>query len=157
MHRIFTRRRTGIASLGAAGLVTAALAGVLGAGAAQADPASGGNVAGDGSSRAAAPAAIAAPFDDPRFAVVSPNGTLVRGRNAVSAFRLAAGNYEVIFDRDIRNCAFVGTAGSTGGGNPQGGQIAVAQRSGNVNGVYVDTRDSQGFTIDRGFHLVVVC
>jgi hypothetical protein len=74
-------------------------------------------------------------------------------RNAVSATRLATGNYEVVFDRDIRGCAYLATAGKPGGGNPTSGQIAVAQRNGNPNAVYVDTRDSA----DRFFRLAVVC
>lgn len=103
-------------------------------------------------------AAAAAPLEAPRFAVVqSIQPNLVRGRNALSATRLAAGNYEVVFDRDIRGCAYVGSAGNPGGGNPTTGQIAVAQRAGNANAVYVDTRDSAGNSADRFFHLIVVC
>ena len=75
----------------------------------------------------------------------------------MSATRLAPGNYEVVFDRDIRGCAYLATAGNPGGGNPTSGQIAVAQRNGNPNAVYVDTRDSAGTSGDQFFHLAVVC
>jgi hypothetical protein len=39
------------------------------------------------------------------FAVVNADGTLARGRSAVSAARLGTGQYEVVFRRDVRKCA----------------------------------------------------
>ena len=146
-----TRRR--LCLIATAALSTIAIGG-LGS-AARADNPASGNVP-DG--QPARVAAAVAPLDDTRFAVVQPSlPNLVRGKNVVSARRLAEGNYEVIFDRDVRGCAFVGTSGNAAGGNPVAAEIAVAQRGGNPNGVYVDTRDGEGFTADRSFHLVVVC
>lgn len=91
----------------------------------------------------------------PLFAVVSSDGTLSRG-NAVSARKFGDGGYEVIFNRDVTPCAFIATIGQPGAGSSSG-QISVASRAGNANGVFVQTRDSAGIAADRPFHLVVVC
>lgn len=144
-----------------AGFLSAAALAVMGPATAQAGSQAGS--ASDGNAPRVQPTnapvtAAAAPLEAARFAVVqSLPPVLVRGKNALSATRLAAGNYEVVFDRDIRGCAYVGSAGNPGGGNPTSGQIAVAQRNGNANAVYVDTRDSAGNSVDRFFHLIVVC
>ncbi|MBV9142642.1 MAG: hypothetical protein JO115_17305 [Pseudonocardiales bacterium] len=92
------------------------------------------------------------------FAVVNPNGTLAKGFGAVSSKKLATGEYEVIFNRKVRNCAYVATIGLAGsvGASPSG-EIAVVGRASNVNGVFVQTFTSAGVTADRGFHLAVHC
>lgn len=48
---------------------------------------------------------------DCRFAVVDRAGVVARGKGVVSAARLAPGQYEVIFNRSVRNCAYVATVG----------------------------------------------
>lgn len=92
------------------------------------------------------------------FAVVNSDGTLVRRCGAVSSTRIAGGQYEVIFNRNVRACAYVATiglSGSVGASDP--GEITVVGRNSNVSGVFLTTHDSSGTRADRGFHLTVHC
>lgn|SRR5215207_3109166 len=92
------------------------------------------------------------------FAVVDSNGTLARGTGAVSAKRLDAGKYEVIFDRNVRTCGYTATIGLSGAsGSSPPGEITTVGRVNNVNGVYVATYNSSGSPSSRGFHLQVAC
>lgn len=94
-------------------------------------------------------------------AVVDRDGNLVRGLHAVSASRAPAGStgwYEVIFDRNVRKCCYVATIGLPGNvGVEEEGEITVAGRFNNQNGVFITTHDSNGNYADRSFHLVVIC
>lgn len=92
------------------------------------------------------------------WAVVNEDGGLHRAFHAVSSTNLAVGQYEVIFDRDVRGCAFVasiGLSGSSGASNP--GEVTVVGRATDPNGVFVTTHDSAGTLANRGFHLQVMC
>jgi hypothetical protein len=92
-----------------------------------------------------------------RFAVVTGGGQLVRGRNAQAA-RTGAGRYQVIFDTDIRSCAYFATvADASASGPPQNSHISVASLASNVNGVAVRVENNAGAEVDRPFHLVVFC
>jgi hypothetical protein len=90
-------------------------------------------------------------------AVVNTNGTLARGLNATHSsylgFNNDGGEYQVFFNRKVNRCAFVATLGNSGAGIPPNGHIAVANRSGHKNGVFVQ----EGEGVVGGFHLVVVC
>lgn len=90
-------------------------------------------------------------------AVVNASGSLARSQGTTSAGRVGAGQYEVIFNQDVTNCTYGATIGSATAELPDSGEILVARRTGNVNGVSVGTRDSSGVASDRPFHLVVVC
>jgi hypothetical protein len=92
-----------------------------------------------------------------RQAVVTANGVLQRGRGVSSVARAGQGNYQVIFDRDVRNCAYIATLGSPGVEDPTVGQVSVSGLSSNVNGVFVKTTNSSGGELDRAFHLIVSC
>jgi hypothetical protein len=91
------------------------------------------------------------------WAVMNASGSISRGAGTVSAGRLGAGTYEVIFNQNVTNCAFAGSVGGAADdpGNP--GAVATARRTGNANGVRVETRNLAGALTDRGFHLLVVC
>ena len=93
------------------------------------------------------------------FAVVAADGTLARGSSSVvSSAPLFAGAYEVIFNKDVSGCAFVATIGTTiNGGVATPGEISVAGRTGNVDGVFVSTQDSAGANANNSFHLSVSC
>jgi ABC-type antimicrobial peptide transport system permease subunit len=92
------------------------------------------------------------------WAVVNSDGTLARDRGAVSSQRFTNGEYEVIFSRNVRNCAYVATIGLSGSfGISPPGEITVVGRFGNRRGVYVTTHDSTGAFADRSFHLQVSC
>lgn len=91
-------------------------------------------------------------------AVVDSDGTFVRGSGVLSAANLNSGSYEVIFRRNVRACTYVATIGipgSTGAAFP--GEINVAGRATDPNGVFVDTQDSAGNDENHPFHLIVFC
>ena len=92
-----------------------------------------------------------------RFAVVTGAGVAARGRGVSSAARTGAGRYQVIFDRDVRNCAYLATLGDVGAAAPPTGEITTSSLSTNVNGVSIRTEASDGAAADRPFHLVVSC
>lgn len=93
-------------------------------------------------------------------AVVSAEGTLIRGKHVISTSKvdIPDGAYEVIFDRDVRNGTYVATIGKTDAvGVEPSGEITVAGRFSDPRGVFVATNDSSGNFSDRSFHLIVVC
>jgi hypothetical protein len=94
-----------------------------------------------------------------RFAVVNAGGQAVRGRDVSSAARTSEGRYQVIFNGDVRNCAYFATIGDTSASAPpQNAQISVSSLSSNVNGVAVRTENgANGNELDRSFHLIVMC
>ena len=92
-----------------------------------------------------------------RQAVVGGNGVLFRGRGVASANRTAVGRYQVIFDRDVRGCAYFASIGDAGGAPPPAGLVETAALGSNVNGVSLRTQNSNGSPSDRQFHLMVSC
>jgi hypothetical protein len=94
-----------------------------------------------------------------RFAVVNAGGGVVRGRSVSSSARIGPGRYQVIFDADVRNCAYFATVGDpTAAGPPPNNGISVASLPSNVNGVTILT-DAGGNNQpeNRPFHLIVSC
>jgi hypothetical protein len=91
------------------------------------------------------------------FAVVSSAGIVARSRGLSSATRTGTGRYQVIFNRDVRSCAYVSTQGSVGAVVPPSGMITVASLASNVNGVEVHTFSGNGNFANRSFHLLVNC
>ena len=92
-----------------------------------------------------------------RHGVISNTGALVRGRGITSASKTGDGQYQAIFDIDVRNCTYFATLGDESASGPGTGQIAVTSAASNVNGVRVVTRNSTGELADRSFHLIVSC
>ena len=92
-----------------------------------------------------------------RWAVVNASGQLVRGRNVTSVARTSSGRYQVIFDRDLRPCAYLATLGDTSAATPPSGQIGTSSLASNVNGIAVRTTSADGTAADRPFHLIVPC
>jgi hypothetical protein len=92
-----------------------------------------------------------------RHAVISDVGATVRGRGVASSAQTGAGQYQVIFDRDVRQCTYFATLGDESASGPGTGQIAVTSAATSVNGVRVVTRDSAGTQANRSFHLLVSC
>ena len=93
----------------------------------------------------------------PRFAVVTGAGVVARSRGANSITRTSAGRYQVIFDRNVRNCAYFATIGDAGAAAVPSGEIATHALNTNVNGVVVATDNDKGMAADRPFHLIVPC
>jgi hypothetical protein len=94
-----------------------------------------------------------------RYAVVNAGGQLARGRDVSSVARTGDGRYQVIFNADVRGCAYFATVGSeTAAGPPQNSQISVGSLASNVNGVAVLTENgNNGTQANRPFHLIVMC
>lgn len=92
-----------------------------------------------------------------RYAVVAQDGTLARGRNAFGSAQVSGGTYEVFFDRDVTNCAYEATIGTTSIGDEPAGSITVASRFGQPTAVWVDTSNVDGSDGLRAFQLEVIC
>jgi hypothetical protein len=98
------------------------------------------------------------PLKKQLWAVVNRNGRVARGQGALDANRLGRGAYEVLFDRNVRRCAYTATIGLSGSeGFEAPGEITVVGRVGTPNGVFITTHNSSGRLANRGFHLVVNC
>jgi xanthine dehydrogenase molybdopterin-binding subunit B len=92
------------------------------------------------------------------WAVVNRNGTLARGQGALDANAFGGGTYEVLFDRNVRRCAYTATIGLSGAeGTEEPGEITVVGRFDARNGVFITTHDSSGTGENRGFHLTLNC
>ena len=98
------------------------------------------------------------------WAVVRRDGTLARGKGALSAtqFGVDSGTYGVRFVRDVTRCVYTATIGlsavqdSPTGTSPPG-EITVAPLVNVPNGVFVSTHNSTGTTESRAFHLALNC
>ncbi|GAA3726606.1 hypothetical protein GCM10022225_04720 [Plantactinospora mayteni] len=90
------------------------------------------------------------------FAVVSANGGLIRGSQAVSATSLGLGLYQVVFSVPVATGAFVGAIGLTGSvGTSPSGLISVVGRTNLAQGVFVQTWNAANVPANRSFHLSV--
>jgi hypothetical protein len=104
------------------------------------------------------PSAVAAVVaDGGRHAVISDVGGTVRARGVTSSARSGDGQYQVVFDRDVRNCVYAATLGDESAAGAGNGQISVTSAAANVNAVRVVTRNSNGANENRSFHLIVSC
>jgi hypothetical protein len=94
-----------------------------------------------------------------RWAVVNADGTLGRGKGVTSITHTAGGgSYIVIFNKNVRNCMYVGTIGLSGAsGTSSRGFITTVGAAVDVNGVFVTTDDTSAAPAERGFHLYVGC
>jgi hypothetical protein len=92
-----------------------------------------------------------------RQAVIADTGAAVRSRGVASSAQTGTGQYQVVFDRDVRQCVYSATLGDESASGPGTGQIAVTSAASNVNGVRVVTRNSDGTSVNRSFHLIVSC
>jgi hypothetical protein len=94
-----------------------------------------------------------------RFAVVNANGQAVRGRDISSAARTSEGRYQVIFNGNVRNCAYFATIGdASASAPPSHSEISVSSLGSNVNGVAIRTQNGgNGNQLNRSFHLIVMC
>lgn len=98
-----------------------------------------------------------------RQLAVAADGARSNDRGGVvSVTKTAVGRYQVIFDSDVRACAYAATLAITAPpadrrDAPVTGEIAAAPLTSNVNGVEIATADSAGVAADRAFHLVVSC
>jgi len=95
------------------------------------------------------------------WAVVDATG-IVRGSGAVSSTNPGTGLYTVVFNRNVSQCAYIATSGSTSGTNPPGSypsqaEASVSALSGNANGVVVTRADGSGALHSFPFFVAVFC
>jgi hypothetical protein len=98
------------------------------------------------------------------WAVVDTDGDLERSSGGVvSAERLdgglPTGDYAVVFERDISDCAYQATVGRpvVSSGPAIGFALVANWTDDPEHGVIVFTKDQNGAGADRGFHLLVTC
>ncbi|HEX6132187.1 MAG TPA: hypothetical protein VF044_10675 [Actinomycetota bacterium] len=87
------------------------------------------------------------------WAVVAPDGSLVRGSNVTSSAKLDPGTYEVVFARDVSGCAYAGNVEHSS----VSGEVLVEPLFLEERGVFVTTYTSAGSQTDKRFHLIVAC
>jgi hypothetical protein len=107
----------------------------------------------------AGPTIVAACSGTHVWAVVNSNGSLARNAGACGGTSSSgSGSYDVFFPKNIVNCAYVVTVGSSGrSGTVAPGYATVVGAAGTTNGVFVQTFSSSGVLTPQGFHLVVDC
>lgn len=88
------------------------------------------------------------------FAVVNANGTLASGNGVTSVSASGFGTFEVTFNQNVSQCAYVAT---TVNNFSQALQVFTASGHASVNGVYVETKNQGGGLTAVPFHLVVSC
>ena len=93
-----------------------------------------------------------------RWAIVQHNGSLVRGRTATDAGKVGNADslYAVTFKHDVSKCAYVATLTEITGGDNLG-FVSTAVSGSDPNEVIVETRDLDGASEPRSFHLQVSC
>jgi hypothetical protein len=93
-----------------------------------------------------------------RWAVVDASGKLVRSAGVLSAKKLGAGRFEVVFNRNVGACGYTATIGDTGNALVYApGLVYTSGSPTNPNGVSVETKDPAGNAADYPFHLNVNC
>ena len=89
------------------------------------------------------------------WAVVGTSGVLQRGNRATGVSHSAgSGQYEVTFNRNVRQCAYVAT---TRNAFSQAITVFTASGHSSVNGVFVEIKNQGGGLMDGPFNLVVTC
>jgi hypothetical protein len=97
-------------------------------------------------------------FGSARFAVVTADGILARGRSTVSVAHTSEGRYQVIFNSDVRGCAYFASVGDTSASPlATAAEVTTASLAISPNGVAVRTFGANGTAGNRPFHLIVSC
>jgi len=95
------------------------------------------------------------------WAVVNKAGKLQRAgcKGITSSILSLPGHFQVIFPRNVRNCAYVANIGNAGSAKAvlHPGFTGVVARTGNTHGVFVETYNTSGVPSSAGFHLIVAC
>ena len=92
------------------------------------------------------------------WAVVNSDGTLARQSKGITGVvRIAPGQYRVFAEGDVRNCAYLATAGAAGLDIPPRTYADVAQGFFDTRSAFVETYDSTGTRVDSDFHLAILC
>ncbi len=93
------------------------------------------------------------------FAAVSTEGGTLQRRGVLSSFKIGDdGDYQVVFDKLITNCAYTATiASETGVSSALRGQIGVGLAASDNRALVVQTTNAQGSPAKRPFHVAVFC
>lgn len=84
---------------------------------------------------------------------IASDGSIIDSNRTASAARLFAGEYEVVFDRDITDCVYTASPANSG----TGFTAVVDPRSGKANAVYVAIMNQAGAEVDSEFFVDVTC
>jgi hypothetical protein len=95
------------------------------------------------------------------WAVVDSSG-IVRGSGATSSTNPGTGRYAVVFNRNVSQCDYIATPGSTSandgsGSYPTQGETAVSPLAGNANGVVVTRATTDGTLQNFPVYVAVLC
>lgn len=90
------------------------------------------------------------------WAVVNSPGTLNRGSHVASVGHIGSGVYEVIFDRNVTGCSYVGAVSDPGFGAAFG-FFSASKRGGQPNGIFIETMNTTGTVVDLPFHVAIFC
>ena len=90
-------------------------------------------------------------------AVVRASGSLARSQGTTSAGRIAGGPVRGDLQPERHGLYVRGDVWRSGHRRPSAGEIGVASRDGNANGVFVMNAHAAGVETDLPFHLIVVC
>ena len=63
----------------------------------------------------------------------------------------------MLFDQGVDSCAYLAGLGTNTSGAPPAGFATVAERSGEVDAVWVTTYNAAGAVTSEPFHLTVYC
>lgn len=96
------------------------------------------------------------------WAVVGSDGKLARGSGVIESKEAFTGAYEVVFNRDVTQCAYEATLGDTSDGFTPPGELSVATREElshkiKPNAIFIETANSSGTATAAPFHLAVFC
>ncbi len=90
-------------------------------------------------------------------AIVGAAGVLKLGPAGSSATFLGTGTYEVDFPSDISQCVYTATIGTSPASFLQPAIVTVTPRSGNANGIFVQTFSPAGAAESHPFNIHVQC
>jgi hypothetical protein len=93
------------------------------------------------------------------FAAVSDDGLPLARRGLLTSFKVTEdGDYKVVFDKDIANCAYMATIVSeTAVNSALRGQIGVGLAFDDHRALVVQTTNAQGQPAKRPFHVAIFC
>jgi hypothetical protein len=99
---------------------------------------------------------------DQRLVLINGDGTISRSIGGVVSSQNFnnigfTGRYEVIFNRDVTQCMYLGNVGTPGTGSPGSGTVSFTTRFGNPNGIFVERRDVAGNFVNEPFFVGVFC
>jgi hypothetical protein len=86
------------------------------------------------------------------FAVIVKTGDTKRGSGVESSARIAGGKYEVLFSREVADCALVASVNDA-----HGGSASARAKAANPNLIVVNTFAANGAPANRAFTVMVSC